>query len=156
VKSLRHVVPLLVLLTLAAMLSGCGKDSTVTGVNPLDEAPPAAPTQIGTALNESATTLSLVWTASTSANVATYEVYQYSPDPSRESAYLLIGRTDAATTHLPLAISEPARLTYRLRAVSATGVQSEWSEAATINVAPPPTGAPEQDDPNPWYTKGTD
>jgi hypothetical protein len=156
VKSLRHFVPLLVMLSLAALLSGCGQNSTVTGPNVLDEAPPAPPTQIGTALNESGSALNLVWTASTSANVATYEVYQYAPDPSRENAYVLIGATDAATTQIRLAVTESERVTYRLRSVSALGTRSEWSTAATLDVAPPPTGAPELDDPNPGYMRGRD
>jgi hypothetical protein len=154
VKSLRHVVPLLVLLALAALLAGCSKNSTPTGVSPLDEAPPAAPTQIASAPDLSSASVRLVWNASTSANVAGYEVYQYSPDPSRENAYLMIGRTDAATTSLSLpGVSEPVSLTYRLRSVSGSGIRSEWSEIATILVVPQAIGSDTEADPHPGYQK---
>jgi hypothetical protein len=127
--------PTLVALTLAALLSGCGQNSTLTGVTPLDETAPAAPSQIAK-LDDTATPCGwLSWQASASANVATYEVYQYSPDPTREDAYVLVGLTDVGTTQYALpSVSGPQTLYYRLRAVSTAGVRSPWSATANINV----------------------
>jgi hypothetical protein len=128
---------MLVALTLAAVLSGCGKDSTPTGLAPLDQAPPAAPSQITSEVNAASADAVLVWTASPSANVAGYQVYQYSPSPDRESAYVLVAETDAATTRYGLPWTEErTTLCYRLRAVSATGVKSEWSAVVQVTVGP--------------------
>jgi len=144
VKSLRHVVPLLVVLTLAAMLSGCSKNATPTGVAPLDQAPPAAPSQIATDTGASTGSTVLEWTPSSSANAAGYEIYQYSPNPDRESAYVLVGQTEAATTHYELPWTSQTAAYYRLRTTSATGVKSEWSATVLVSSAGPgPTENPE-------------
>ena len=137
-KSSRHIVPMVVALTLAAMLSGCSKKSSPTGLDSLDQAPPATPTQITAEMDASTGNAVLEWTPSSSANVAGYEVYQYSPSPDRESAYVLVGETDAAITRYALPWTyEPTTLYYRLRAVSSTGVKSEWSALTAVTVGPP-------------------
>ena len=147
-KSSRLVISTLVALALAAMLSGCGKNATPTGVNPIDEAPPAAPSQITSDMDPVTTLGRLEWTPSASANVASYQIYQYSPSPTRESAYVLVGETNSATTHYDLAWSyTPATLHYRLRAVSGTGVMSEWSALATVTVGPSPAGSDQGQNP---------
>jgi len=145
VKSLRHIVPLLVALTLAAVLSGCSKDSTPTGLAPLDQAPPAMPSQVSADMDVTTGVVLIAWTPSSSANAAGYEIYQYSPSPDRESAYVLLGETEAATTHFSLPWT-PALTTlyYRLCTVSATGVKSAWSAPVQITVGPPVGGG---DDP---------
>lgn len=144
-KSLRQVIPMLVVLTLAVMLSGCGKNSAPTAPNSLDQAPPAAPTQIIAALDASIPNGVLEWAPSSSANVAGYEVYQYSPSPERESAYVLAAETDANTTQYPLPSNiVPMTVYYRLRSVSSTGVKSEWSALTAVTVGPPQGGG---DDP---------
>jgi hypothetical protein len=142
VKSLRHVVPLLVVLTLAAVLSGCSKNSTPTGVAPLDQSPPATPSQIAANLDDVASTASLQWTPSPSANASGYEVYQYLPCPESESSYVLVGSANAATTHYDLPwTSVPTTLYYRLRTVSSTGVKSAWSAPVKVTVGPTPGGS---------------
>jgi hypothetical protein len=127
----------LVALSLAALLSGCGQNSTPTGVTPLDETTPAAPLAIGK-LDDTATPCGwLTWQPSPSANVASYEIYQYSPDPTREDSYVLVGLTDVGTTRYPLpSVASPQTDYYRLRAVSTTGVRSPWSATADITVYP--------------------
>jgi hypothetical protein len=145
VMSSKHVVPMLVALTLAAMLSGCGKKSTPTGLDSLDQAPPAAPTQITAQLDGSTDNGVIEWTPSASANVAGYQVYQYSPSPNRESAYVLAGETDAGTTHFSIPpAAEATTLYYHLCAISSTGVKSQWSPLLAVTAGPPQGGA---DDP---------
>ena len=137
-KSPRHVVPMVVALTLAAMLSGCSKKSSPTGLDSLDQSPPLAPTQLTVKTYTDAPNPVLEWAPSPSANVAGYRAYQYSPNPDLESAYVLIAETDAHTTRCNLPVTdEPATLYYRLRAVSSTGVQSEWSALVQVTEAPP-------------------
>ncbi len=147
-KSLKHVAPILLALTLAAMLSGCSKNTSPTGLDAaapaLDQAPPAVPAQIVSDWNGATSRGTLEWTPSSSANVASYQVYQYSPDPALESAYVLIGQTDSGTTQYVLPRMTQDTEYYRLRATSTAGVESAWS--ATIEVT---VGAPLGSDPEP-------
>jgi hypothetical protein len=145
VKSSRYVVPMLVALTLTAMLSGCSKKSTPMGVDSLDQAPPAAPTQISAEWNAETANGVLQWTPSASANVSGYQIYQYSPSPERESAYVLVAETDANTTNYNLPYSlQAATLYYHLCAVTSTGGKSAWSALTAVTVGPPQGGV---DDP---------
>jgi hypothetical protein len=145
VKSPKHVVSMLVVLTLAVMLSGCSKNTTPTGLNStLDQAPPAIPAQITAEIDVTAGSAELDWTASTSANAASYEIYQYLPCPQSESAYTLVGRTTAATTSYDLPWTPtPTILYYRLRTVSSTGVKSALSAPVIVSVGTNPGGDPE-------------
>jgi predicted phage tail protein len=129
---------MLVALTLAVMLGGCSKNTTPTGLDPaLDQAPPAIPAQIVAEKDASAGTASLDWTPSSSASASSYEIYQYSPSPERESAYALVGETDAATTHYTLPLTSQNTAYYRLRTVSTAGVKSEWSATTQVSSAGP-------------------
>ena len=140
-KSPRFVVPMLVALTLVAMLSGCSKKSTPTGLDALDQAPPAAPTQITANWDDATATGALAWTPSASANVAGYQIYQYSPRPDRESAFVLVGETDAATTSYALPTSNvTTTVYYRICAVTSTGVKSAWSSLIPVTLGPPQGG----------------
>lgn len=138
----RHIVPMLVALTLAALLSGCGENTAApTAVTPLDEAPPAAPTDVVRVQDTDLPSGRLQWAPSPSPNVAEYQIFRFEPSPDREDSYVLVGQTDAGTTNYPLpATYAPSTFYYRLKAVSPTGVKSEWSETATIRIgmeAPP-------------------
>ena len=148
-KSPQYVVPMLVALTLAAMLGGCSKTTTPTGLDPaLDQAPPAIPAQIVAEIDALNSSAMLEWTPSSSANAASYEIYQYLPCPQSENAYALVGQTDdAATTTYDLPWT-PGQTTlyYRLRTVSSTGVKSELSALVLATVGPPLNGDPDPDD----------
>lgn len=137
-KSSKYVLPMVVALTLAAMLGGCSKSSSPTGLDSLDQAPPSAPTQITAEVDASTSNAVVEWVPSPSANVAGCEVYQYSPSPERESAYVLVATTDANTTRYynVQPMHKPTTLYYRLRTVSATGVKSEWSTLVQVAVGP--------------------
>jgi hypothetical protein len=136
VKSPRHLVPMLVALTLVGMLSGCSKNTTPTGLDSaLDQAPPAIPAQIVGEMDTSTGSATIEWTASSSANAATYQIYRYSPDPARENAYVLIGETDAATTNFSPTVSSLGISYYRLRTTSTTGVQSAWSATIALSLS---------------------
>jgi hypothetical protein len=135
VKSLKHVVPMLVALTLVGILSGCSKNTTPTGLAPLDQTPPAVPSQITTQIDGVSGRPAIEWAPSASANAAGYEIYQYLPSPENENAYVLVGETDASTSQYGLPWpAEPTTLYYRLRTVSSTGVQSAWSSPVPATV----------------------
>jgi hypothetical protein len=142
VKSPKHVVPMLVALTLAVMLGGCSKNTTPTGLSPaLDQAPPAVPSRIVAEVDASNGSATLDWTPSSSANAASYEIYQYLPSPQNEESYALIGQTDEVTTTFDLPwTSSQTTLYYRLRTVSSTGVKSQLSELVLATVGPPVGG----------------
>ncbi len=133
----RHVLPMLVALSLAALLSGCGKNTTApTAVTPLDEAPPAAPTALTHVPDPGLPGGRLQWDPSPSPNVSNYEIYRYEPSPDRAEAYVQVGQTNAATTSFPLpALEASTTLYYRLKAVSPTGLKSQWSETASIRLS---------------------
>jgi len=135
VKSPKHAVAMLLALTLAVMLGGCSKNTTPTGLDPaLDQAPPAIPAQIVVEANGSTSSAALDWTPSSSANAASYQIYQYSPAPDRVGAYVLVGETEAATTYYTLPPTSLGTFYYRLRTTSTTGVQSEWSASVQVTV----------------------
>lgn len=148
-KSPKHVVPMLVALTLAVMLGGCSKNSTPTGLGSgLDQAPPAVPTQILAETDATTGSATLDWTPSASANAAAYEIYQYMPCPQSENAYALVGQTDAATTSYDLPwTSTQTTLYYRLRTVSSTGVKSALSPLVLATVGPSVDGDPDPSEP---------
>jgi hypothetical protein len=152
VKSPKHIVPMLVLLTLAVMLSGCSKNTTPTGLDrvttvpALDQAPPALPSQIVGEWDSGAGRTALEWTPSSSANVASYQVYQYSPNPDRETAYLLVAETNATTTSYLLPLTPHETCYYRLRVTSTAGVQSGWSTPLPVVLGAPQGGDPSSDD----------
>lgn len=140
-KSPRTVVSMLVALTLVALVSGCSKKSTPLGLEALDEAPPAAPTQLVQVPEDGSGSSFLQWAPSSSANVAGYEVYRYDASLQPADPYVLAAETGASTTRYQLpAYPQMTDLYYRLRAVSATGVKSEWSAMAMVTVGPGPSG----------------
>jgi hypothetical protein len=135
VKSPKHIVPMLVALTLAAMLGGCSKNTTPTGLDPaLDQVAPTVPAQIVADRDASTGAAMLSWTPSSSANATSYQVYMYSPDPGRENAYVLVGETDAATTNYAPAATSLGTSYYRLRTTSTTGAQSAWSPTVALSL----------------------
>lgn len=146
-KSPKHLVPMLVALTLAAMLGGCSKNTTPTGLDAtLDMAPPAVPAQIVAHTADGSGSPTLDWTPSASANAASYEIYQYLPSPANENAYVLVGEADAATPLYTLPWPDVrATRYYRVRTVSSTGVKSTWSAPVPVTVGGqlPGSGTPD-------------
>lgn len=143
-KSSRLPFSMLVAVSLALVLSGCGQDTTPTGVTTLDQTAPAAPTGLIKVTSLTCPAGMLTWQPSTSANVVGYEVHQYLPDPTREDAYVLVGQTDAITTEFSLPFSyEVQTFYYRVKAVSNAGLKSGWSATAAIPIGPTNSGSDE-------------
>ena len=114
------------------VLSGCGKSADSTNVNTsLDTTPPSAPE--GVSLNKTPEFNALSWNASPSADVTRYQVFQYSPDPSRDNAYVMIG--ESTTSGFTLPMSDTADNTYfRVKAVDASGNRSGFSTELAADV----------------------
>jgi hypothetical protein len=141
----------LLLISAVAVLPGCGKSSSLTNV-PEDAAPtidtsaPAAPA--GLAANGH---YALVWDASSAADVEKYEVFRFSPDPSRLDAYVMIDVTGASTRRSAI-INDASAPThyYRVRAVDEAGNTSAMSEALAVEMSSvPPAGDGRPDLPDP-------
>jgi hypothetical protein len=131
----RPLTILMALMALTAMLSGCGAGSDpVTPTAVLDDAPPQAPTGLsGGQGTDGAPTLE--WNANAEPDLSAYQIYQYSPDPSRDNAYELVATVGAGSTEwtVPPA-SESGLVWFRMRAVDATGNRSAVSAAAPVMV----------------------
>ena len=86
----------LVSLAAAALLSGCGKSTSPTGVtsNNLDTTPPPTPDGMTVVVDSNSGRQQLVWSPSSAADLARYQVYIYSPDPSRDRRAFVISDHD--------------------------------------------------------------
>lgn len=135
-KSLRFV-SLMTAFVLALMVSGCGKSTSPTSSVPtIDNSPPAAPGTL--AIHMSSGLNHLSWQASASANTKTYEVFVYSPDPSRDGAYVQIGQTDASVTSMTLPPSLQTGLQYfKVQATNGGGNNSAFSPTLQVVLAVP-------------------
>jgi penicillin-binding protein 1B len=126
-------------------LSGCAADSTVSGMNStIDTAPPSAPTNIREELNGAISVLA--WDASTDADVVGYDVYQYSPDPARESAYIRLNASPIQSVEYSVTENADVNAWYRVKAVDLSGNRSASSGAAWVTGTSPTGAAPDLSD----------
>jgi hypothetical protein len=138
VKSLRFVTLTLAAVALALVLSGCGKSTSPTSsaAPAPDNSPPAAPANLSIHMNSGKNFLT--WDASASANVQTYDVFAYVPDPTRDNAYIQIGETSAPTTSLQLPPAYQTGLQYfKVLASNGGGNNSSFSTTLQVVVAVP-------------------
>jgi hypothetical protein len=112
-------------------LAGCGAENTLSSLDQtLDSAPPSAPTNIR---QETRGAISvLAWDESTDADVVGYDVYVYSPDPARESAYVRINAATIEGDEFVVSTSGTLNAWYRVKAVDQSGNRSASSGAAYV------------------------
>lgn len=137
-KFSRSIVLPLAGLAVIAALSGCGSNNNVVGPDPLDTTPPPAPTNLQVVFDGSGQP-TLTWDASAAPDVTGYEVeslsaggndYVQADDPNvADTAYLLPGGVISV------------QVTYRVRAVDASGNWSAFSTAVTPSNNGGPEGA---------------
>ncbi len=112
-------------------LAGCGSDSNPAAPSiALDTTPPPAPTALELTLDGTTGTYLLKWAPSAAPDVATYQVYQYAPDPSRDNAYILLGEATASDFLIDLPQDATVSV-FRVQAVDASGNHSAFSPAFT-------------------------
>jgi len=136
--------PRFILLSIAAiaLLAGCGKSSSpVNAVPPesptLDTTPPPVPTGFCVTSDPSTGAESIVWNASSAPDLAKYEVYVYSPDPSRDESFVYLTTVSNDVTSYTLdPVSSATTLFYRLRAVDASGNRSAATSTVSVSLAP--------------------
>lgn len=133
--SLRRVLSTVAVFASVAVLAGCSNGDNPTAADiPTDSSAPAAPVVQGTTFNGSADVLD--WNASASANVSGYEIYFYSPSPTRDNSFVLVGTVGANETEFVLPGGSGTEY-FRVRAISSTGVRSASSATATVERSTP-------------------
>ena len=152
--NLRRVVVTALALSVAVLaLAGCDNSTSVTNPD-LGSTPPAAPSNLVGTFNASQQQDYLIWTASSSASVSSYEVWQYADNPAVNSG-TLVGTAPAGTSYLALpAPTQNDIELYRIRARSSAGTYSAFS--ATIQVqrhGATPQGAEEPSDGDPFVNR---
>ena len=121
---------LFVALAALVALAGCGTDNTVSSLNQADTAPPSAPTNIR---QETRGAISiLAWDASPDADVVGYDVIMYSPDPTRENAYVKVNAATIVGEEFNVTIDSSPNAWYRVKAVDQSGNRSSSSSAAWV------------------------
>jgi hypothetical protein len=129
----RRVFPALVCGVALFALVGCGTTNPVANTSgALDTTPPAAPQNLKTGLDDGGGLL-LTWDASSDADVAGYNVYRYSPDPSRENAYVQINGALVTTTSYEVSDATPDGSYYRVKAIDRSSNVS--SSSSTVDGA---------------------
>ncbi|MCC6350059.1 MAG: hypothetical protein IT347_10780 [Candidatus Eisenbacteria bacterium] len=135
-KSLRLVSSALFLGAIVLALAGCGKSTeSVAPTTPLDTTPPAAPSNVAGSYDAASERDYLNWDGSSSADVASYEIWQYETDPSLGGTGVLLGSTDAAAGSYALPLTRQARVAwFRVRAIDEAGNQSAFSNGSSYDL----------------------
>ena len=141
----RRTVSLHATLVALVALAGCSAENTLSSLDQgIDSAPPSAPTNIR---DEDRGAISvLAWDASTDADVVGYDVYMYSPDPARESAYIRVNAATITGTEFTVTTDATLNAWYRVKAVDQSGNRSASSGAAWVDGMVPATGTGEPSD----------
>lgn len=129
-KFYRLILLSLVLSASVAVLSGCGKSSNPTAVEPtsLDTTPPLAPTALSVSTEDATAREYLNWAPSTAPDLAGYQVWVFSPRPDNDQAYTLMADVGANVNTLVLPIVGTDQTEYyRVRAVDDSGNESGFS-----------------------------
>lgn len=141
-KTSRPLIQLAIAVALAAAICGCGAGSDPTAPAAVtDNAPPQAPTGLAPGLSDISTPV-LEWSANSEPDLAGYQIYQYSPDPSRDNAYTLVGTVGSTVTEWQLPdVTETELAWFRLRAIDAAGNRSAVSTAAQVTLLAASSGS---------------
>lgn len=125
----RRVLPAVVCGVALFALVGCGTTNPVSSTSGgLDTTPPAAPQNLKAGLDNGGDLL-LTWDASSDADVAGYDVYRYSPDPSRENAYVKINSALVTDTSYLVTDATTTDAYYRVKAIDRSSNVSSSSTA---------------------------
>lgn len=127
----RHLLAALVLGALATSLIGCNSGSTSSATSPIDLSPPQPPSNLHSSTDASIGRDWLVWDASASATVASYEIYS---SPTSTATGTLIATVDANSTDLLLPLVNISSTEfYRVRAVGSNDVPSAFTSSVGVD-----------------------
>jgi hypothetical protein len=126
VRLTRFFVRPLATIACVALLVGCGSDSPTNVVPQLDSTAPPAPE--GLSLTYTPEFYRLDWALSAAPDVASYQVYEYAPDPTRENSYVLLGEVSATASSYNLPpVGEDKDTFFKVRAADQAGNRSAYS-----------------------------
>ncbi len=115
------------------LLASCGKSSSSTAPDALDSTPPAAPSNIGSSYDANLQVDYLTWTPSSSADVSSYEIYQYNAFPVTGATGVALCSAPAAASSIALpGTPDAGAFYYRVRAKDAAGNTSPFSAAVQV------------------------
>lgn len=126
---------------LALTSYGCGAGNNPAAPSAtLDSAPPQAP--VGLVQTVDASNQSVVqWTPNSESDLNGYQVYLYSPDPTRDNAYVLTATVPAGQSSWTLpTVDETTTSWVKLCAVDQSGNRSAESSALQVTLQPVPAG----------------
>ena len=120
-----------ILIAIAALvIGGCGSDETSSPVNgnPLDEAPPLAPTGVAVGMHNTSK-FAITWTENAEPDLAGYRVYLYDPSPMRPNSFVCLtpGRL-LSRSSMTVRGEDGTSYLFRIGAVDFSGNESLWSE----------------------------
>lgn len=117
---------------LALTSYGCGAgNNPAAPSSSLDSAPPQAPVGLVQSLDH------VQWTANSESDLSGYQIYLYSPDPTRDNAYVLAATVPAAQTSWKLPAAGEATTSWvKLCAVDQSGNRSAESAALQVTLQP--------------------
>ena len=116
------VVGLLLTATLGTTLVGCGDSASVVAP---DQQPLPTPEGLSTSLDAQGV-LALHWDAAASASVVGYNVYKFTPDPAKDSAYLKLNSSPFSGAACSSEVFQQGG-DFRVRSVGADGRESAFS-----------------------------
>ena len=127
----RNLFAALLLGAIATSLVSCNSGSTSSATSPIDLSPPQAPTNLHSSTDASINRDWLIWDASASASVASYQVYSSTTVSGTGS---LVATVDASTTDflLPISSADGTEF-YRVRAVGTNSVPSAFTSTVSVD-----------------------
>ena len=126
-KYTRFLMVALFLSATTLTMTGCGSSKVTSTNNPVESAPPAAPTAVSMTTEDATSRDYLNWNPSASSDVVSYEVFRFA-DASSTTGGVLVGTvsSDQDFILLPL-VGEGVTEYYRVRAVNSNDVPSSYS-----------------------------
>ena len=126
-KYTRFVMVALLWSAATVTMTGCGSSNVTSSTNPVDSAPPAAPTAVSMTTEVATSRDYLNWNPSASSNVVSYEVFRFA-DAASTTGGVLLGSVPSNQDYilLPL-VGVGVTEFYRVRAVNSNDVPSSYS-----------------------------
>jgi len=127
VKYNRFLLVALILGATTLTMTGCGTSKVTSSNNPVESAPPAAPTAVSMTTEDATSRDYLNWNPSASSDVVSYEVFRFA-DASSTTGGVLVGTVSSDQDYilLPL-VGEGVTEFYRVRAMNSNDVPSSYS-----------------------------
>ena len=147
-KYTRFLLVALLLSGATLTMTGCGSSKVTSTNNPVESAPPAAPTAVSMTTEDATSRDYLNWNPSASSDVVSYEVFRFA-DASSTTGGVLVGTVSSDQNYLLLPlVGEGVTEYYRVRAMNSNDVPSSYSTNCSADRTAWVGGDIQTDDPN--------